>query len=169
MPKPGEHKTVQARILAYAQELGWTFVTRAEAERRRQFDAAAPTGEEQARTASLYFGDVLYAQVKAFNPKYQEAEGALVGDLQRVKADITGNRDLLGYLRNTAKFYVSDEDRELDLQLIDYGDIDRPIGARRNVYEVTEEWYVHNGRFGTREDVVFLVNGIPVLVVECKN
>jgi hypothetical protein len=23
MPLPGEHKTVQARILAYAQEIGW--------------------------------------------------------------------------------------------------------------------------------------------------
>jgi type I restriction enzyme R subunit len=34
---------------------------------------------------------------------------------------------------------------------------------------VTEEFYVHNGRHGTREDVVFLINGIPVLVVECKN
>ena len=31
MPKPGEHKTVQARILAYAQEVGWTFVPREEA------------------------------------------------------------------------------------------------------------------------------------------
>src|ERR1700704_4563049 len=25
------------------------------------------------------------------------------------------------------------------------------------------------GRYGTREDVVFLINGIPVLVIECKN
>jgi hypothetical protein len=37
------------------------------------------------------------------------------------------------------------------------------------VYEVTEEFYVHNGRYGTREDIVFLINGIPVLVIECKN
>ena len=37
------------------------------------------------------------------------------------------------------------------------------------MYEVTEEFYVHNGRHGTREDVVFLINGIPVLVIECKN
>jgi len=35
MPSPGEHKTVQARILKYAQEIGWKFVPRAEAERRR--------------------------------------------------------------------------------------------------------------------------------------
>jgi hypothetical protein len=31
MPAPGEHKTVQARILKYAEEIGWTFVLRAEA------------------------------------------------------------------------------------------------------------------------------------------
>ncbi len=30
--KPGEHKTVQARILAYAPEICWTFVPREEAE-----------------------------------------------------------------------------------------------------------------------------------------
>jgi type I restriction enzyme R subunit len=35
MPTPGEHKTVQARILKYAQDIGWKFVPRAEAERRR--------------------------------------------------------------------------------------------------------------------------------------
>jgi hypothetical protein len=34
MPAPGEHKTVQARILKYAEEIGWTFVLRAEAEAR---------------------------------------------------------------------------------------------------------------------------------------
>ena len=32
MPVPGEHKTVQARILKYAQEIGWTYVPRDEAE-----------------------------------------------------------------------------------------------------------------------------------------
>nr|MBC8525198.1 HsdR family type I site-specific deoxyribonuclease [Chlorobium phaeobacteroides] len=41
--------------------------------------------------------------------------------------------------------------------------------SARNVYEVTEEWAFHNGHYGTREDVVFLINGIPVLVIECKN
>ncbi len=31
MSVPREHKTVQARILAYAQKIGWTCVSRAEA------------------------------------------------------------------------------------------------------------------------------------------
>ena len=67
MPTPGEHKTVQARILAYAQELGWALVPREEAERRRGFDAAAQGGE-RARNASLFFEELLHTQVRRFNP-----------------------------------------------------------------------------------------------------
>lgn len=169
MTTPGEHKTVQARILAYAQEIGWRYVPRPEAETRRGFDAEGVTPEERARPASLYFGDLLHSKVLAFNPKYKEAEGALVGEFQRLNADISGNRDFLAYLRNQGKFFCAQENREIDLTVIDYGDLTRPREQRRNVYEVTEEFYVHNGRYGTREDVVFLINGIPALVIECKN
>ena len=163
MPNPTEHKTVQARILKYAQEIGWTYVPRAEAERRRGFDPAGATPQERARKASLFFGDLLHAQVRAFNPKYKDAEGALIGEFQRFHADIYGNRDFLRALRNRHTFFCAEENRELDLVLIDYAHPDR------NVYEVTEEFYTHNGNYGTREDVVFLINGIPIEVIECKN
>ena len=42
--KPGEHKTVQDRILVYAQEIGWTYVARNEAEKRRGFDHSKRNG-----------------------------------------------------------------------------------------------------------------------------
>ena len=77
--------------------------------------------------------------------------------------DIYGNREFIEHLRNRGKFFDHDEKRERDLILIDYED------PARNVYEVTEEFAFHNGHYGTREDVVFLINGIPVLVIECKN
>jgi hypothetical protein len=38
MPSPSEHKTVQARNLAYAEAIGWTVVSREEAELRRGFE-----------------------------------------------------------------------------------------------------------------------------------
>src|SRR5438132_3485168 len=169
MPSPGEHKTVQARILHYAQEIGWRYVQRAEAEARRAFDENGIAAEDRARLATPYFGDLLHAQVRLFNPNYKEAEGALVGEFRRLNPDIAGNRDFLTYLRNQGKFFSAEESRELDLMVIDYGDLTRARGTWRNVYEVTEEFYVHNGHYGTREDVVFLINGIPVLVIECKN
>jgi type I restriction enzyme R subunit len=39
MTTPSEHKTVQARILAYAEAIGWTLGSREESGQRRGFDA----------------------------------------------------------------------------------------------------------------------------------
>src|SRR5439155_943913 len=130
---------------------------------RRGFDHSKAAPAEQAANASPYFDDLLDAQLRKLNPKYAEGPGALVGDLRRLHADIAGNRDFLSYLRNTKTFYDKGAGRELNLGLIDYENPDN------NVFEVTEEFYSHNGKHGTREDVVFLINGIPVLVIECKN
>lgn len=210
MPTPGEHKTVQARILAYAQELGWAVVPREEAERRRGFDAEAH-GSERARNASLFFDDVLDAQVRRFNPRYTDAPGALPAQLRLLHTDIYGNREFLAHLRNQGKFFDHEENRERDLVLIDYNAVggaagpshtpgrtgmsairegtERGLSSPRvstgtagvsggqksppsqdnNIYEVTEEWTTHNGHHATRQDVVFLINGLPVLVIECKN
>jgi type I restriction enzyme R subunit len=163
MPTPGEFKTVQSRILHYAQEIGWAFVPRAEAEARRGFNPDGISPAEQAGKASLYFDALLFAKVQEFNPGYTEAEGALTGRLRHLQTNIFGNREFLNYLRNAGTFFCAEENRELDLQLVDYENLDN------NVFEITEEFYIHNGSFGTREDVVFLINGIPVLVIECKN
>ena len=162
MPKPGEHKTVQARILAYAEAIGWTIVSREEAEQRRGFDPDVPPAD-RAKNRSLFFDDLIYTKVQEFNPRYAEAEGALLGQFRHLHTDIYGNREFVEHLRNRGKFFDHEERRERDLILIDYED------PTRNVFEVTEEWAFHNGHYGPREDVVFLINGIPVLVIECKN
>ncbi|MHB1233929.1 MAG: type I restriction endonuclease subunit R [Burkholderiales bacterium] len=160
--QPGEHKTVQARILEYAEAIGWRFVPREEAEQRR---GIAPIKNEELgiKNSSLFFDDLLDAKVRGFNPRYAEAEGALLGQFRHLHTDIYGNREFVEHLRNRGKFFDHEEKRERDLILIDYDD------PARNVYEVTEEWAFHNGHYGTREDVVFLINGMPVLVIECKN
>jgi type I restriction enzyme R subunit len=86
----------------------------------------------------------------------------LLGQFRHLHADIYGNREFVEHLRNRGKFFDHEEKRDRDLILIDYAD------PARNVFEVTEEWAFHNDHHGTREDVVFLINGIPVLVIECK-
>jgi type I restriction enzyme R subunit len=75
MPTPGEHRTVQSRILAYAEAIGWTVVPRAQAEQRRGF---APTSSppEPATSTSLYFFDLLDAKVREFNSRYTESPAA---------------------------------------------------------------------------------------------
>ena len=58
MPTPGEHKTVQSRILGCAEAIGWTFVPREEAEQRRGFDLEVPPAD-RAKGRSLFFDDLL--------------------------------------------------------------------------------------------------------------
>lgn len=163
MPKPGEHKTVQSRIIEYAQEIGWKFVTRSEAETLREFNKSKQGVQDKAAQASLYFNDLLYQKVREFNPNYTESQGVLLAQLNSLSTDIYGNRDFLTYLHNQGKYFYAAENRELDLKLIDYDNLSN------NKYQVTEEYYIYNGKYGIREDVVFLINGIPILVIECKN
>jgi type I restriction enzyme R subunit len=168
MAKPGEHKTVQSRILKYADDLGWRVVSRSEAEELRGFkDGVKP--EERSRGADLFFSERLFSKAQEFNPRMQDDLPALLRRFALLSGDIFGNRDALDLIRGQGKFFVDDENRNLDMQLIDFNDIGKPREQWRNVYEVTEEYYFHNGHYGNREDVVFLINGIPVLVIECKN
>ena len=72
MSKPSEHKSVQARILDYAQKIGWKLVVRQDAEERRGFDPQGVSARDRADTASLYFLDSLHKKVQEFNPKFSE-------------------------------------------------------------------------------------------------
>ncbi len=104
MPKPGEYKTVQARILGYAEAIGWTIVSRGEAERRRGFDSGA-LPKDRAKGHSLFFDNLLDAKVREFNPRYAESKGALLGKFRYFHTDIYGNREFVEHLRNRGKFF----------------------------------------------------------------
>lgn len=163
MPQPTEHKSVQARILKYAEEIGWSFVSKSEAEERREFDSTGVSPREKAKNASWFFVDTLYEKVKELNPKFQDSKEELLRKLNLPLPTIQGNRDFLQYLQGEKTFFNTEENREYNLVLINYNE------PERNIYEVTEEYYLFNGQYANREDVVFLINGIPVLVIECKN
>lgn len=167
MSGPGEHKTVQGRILQYAQDIGWEYLTREDAEGKRKFTGISSS--EGSRTDLLFFEDLLMKKVREFNRAYADPDGSLIRDLGLLQTNIEGNRDFLAYLRNQKTFFDPASNRELNLTLIDYTDLTSPRQKWKNVYQVTEEFAYNNGRYGTREDVVFLINGIPILVIECKN
>jgi len=162
-PKPTEHKSVQARILKYAQEIGWKYVPQSEAEESRGFDPSGISPRDKAKNASRFFTDTLFEKVKEFNPKFKDTLEELLRKLNLPLPTIAGNRDFLQYLKGEKNFFSKEEKREFNLVLINYEE------PGKNVYEVTEEYYLFNGQYANREDVVFLINGIPVLVIECKN
>jgi len=158
-----ERTAVQNPILKYAQDLGWEIISRPDAEVKRGFDTIAVSIQDRARNASLFFNDILYQKTKEFNHKLEDTKEELVRKLSILPNNIQGNRDFLAYLRGEKTFYSKAENREFNLTLIDFHN---PVN---NSYQVTEEYYYFNGHYGNRADIVFLINGIPVVVIECKN
>jgi len=147
-----ERSEVQDPLIRYAAEIGWTFISRDDALTRR--------GGE----AGLFFGDVLAAQLHKLNPRLtREADPqTIIRQLENVRAGIEGNFETLLYLRGQKSIYDPAQKRELNLTLIDF---EHP---ENNVYHVTDEWECTNGRHTNRADVMFLVNGLPVVLVETK-
>ena len=96
MNKPTEHKTVQARILEYADAIGWTIVPRQEAEERRGGIPAPLRKKDGDRNVpaplSLFFDDLLDAKVREFNRRYAEVGGALLGQFRHFHTGISTER-----------------------------------------------------------------------------
>lgn len=169
-----ERTAVQNPILKYANEIGWEIVSRSDAESLRGFN---PIGErrsyeinlggtavqERAGNSSLFFDNILYHKAKEFNRKLEDTKEELVRRLSILQSSIQGNKDFLSYLRGEKTFFSKEDNREYNLTLIDFKN------PENNLYHVTEEYYYFNGHYGNREDIVFLINGIPVVVIECKN
>lgn len=157
-----ERTTTQNPILQYAQELGWDYIRRKDAEKNRRFTEGVNI-QENAKNASRFFDDLIYAKVIELNPKFKDTKENLIRKLDILTSDKQGNRAFLSYLQGEKTFYCDEENRELNLKLIDYEN------QKNNIYQVTDEYYLFNGHYGNREDIVFLINGIPIVVVECKS
>jgi type I restriction enzyme R subunit len=65
-------------------------------------------------------------------------------------------------MRGLKSVFVPEEHRERNLSLIDFSNI------QRNTFHITEEFSYTNGRYGNRADIVFFINGVPILIVETK-
>ena len=115
--------------------------------------------------AGLFFTDLLREQLLKLNPGIVDEARAdcIIRQLTLLRADITGNRDALLWLRGEKSVFVPEENRERNVRLVDFDDL------TQNLYHVTDEWTQRNPRCANRADVVFLVNGIPVAVCETKN
>ena len=153
MPKLTEFKTVQDPILDYANQIGWDIVTRDDAEVMRR-------GND-----GRFFYETLQSALLRLNDglKHESDVTRIISDMQSLKATIEGNAEFLKYLHGQKTYFDPNENRELNLNVIDFEN------PENNTYQVTKEWYFNNGKYGTRQDVVFLINGIPVVTVEAKN
>jgi len=151
--KISEAGSVQFPMVKHAAEIGWETITPAEALARR--------GGE----AGTFLRDLLEAKLSEFNPWLGvDAVRSIVETLDALPPTIDGNRELLSWMRGERTWYDENEKRHRPVKLIDF----EQAGA--NAFHVTWEWKIKPpARKGNRADVMFLINGIPVCIVEHKN
>jgi type I restriction enzyme R subunit len=149
-----EGYTVQFPMVKHVAEVGWTVLTPEEAEAKRHGIAA------------MLFPDVLEDKLQEFNPWLTEDQArAIVESIEALPPTIEGNHEVLRWLRGERQWYDENENRNRAVQVIDF---DNP---NENEMHVTWEWKIEPlaRPKGNRADVVFIVNGIPVTIVEHKN
>lgn len=148
----GERSAVQNPLIKYATEVGWQYISPEDALRLR----GGKTG--------LVFKDVFIKQIQRLNFDFMGPSLAeeLIKKLENIPPNIQGNFIAWEYLKGLKSVFVQNERRERNVQFIDTENIDR------NVFQVTDEFTFTNGSKTIRPDVVFLINGVLVILVETK-
>ncbi|EHH03927.1 HsdR family type I site-specific deoxyribonuclease [Agrobacterium tumefaciens CCNWGS0286] len=151
--KISEAGTVQFPMVKHAVEIGWT--------------PLAPDVAKQKRggEAGMLLRDELEAKLAQFNGwMNKDAIRSVIETLDALPPTIEGNREMLSWLRGERQWYDEEEKRHRRVTLIDFEHTDV------NAFHVSWEWALKPpARKGNRADVMFLVNGVPVCIVEHKN
>jgi type I restriction enzyme R subunit len=154
MPSIGsERATVQNPLVGYAEEIGWAYVSPDEALTRRH-------GES---------GTLLYQTLRdklvSLNPGIVTVSNVdeVIARIESVRNNIEGNAEVLAWIRGERSIYMESDKRQRNVVLIDF------THPAENIFQVTDEWGYTNGKYGNRPDIVFLINGLPVALVETKS
>ncbi len=145
-----EETTVEREIIEHLQlkSLGWTYRS------REQVTALRPDERE------VLLLPLLREKLRALNPD-------ILTDDARVDAIITklrgcrDNAQWLKWLKEGVNHQFDPAETTKDVRLIDYDDLDA------NAWWVTNQFPVE-GNSPRRPDIVLLINGIPVVVIEAK-
>jgi len=148
-----ERATVQDPLIGYAVEIGWAYLSPDEALTLRRGGS----------------GTLLYQTLRdkliALNPGVVTVDSVdqVISRIEGVRTNIEGNAEVMAWLRGERTVYDEGEKRQRNVTLIDY---DHPAN---NTFQVTDEWVYTNGQYTNKADVMFLINGIPVALVETKS
>ncbi len=148
-----ERATVQNPLIQYAVEAGWEHVSQANALSLRK-------GE-----GGLLFNLTLEQKLVELNPGFLNTGNVneVTRRIEAVSNNVEGNAEILAWLKGEKSIYDHNEKRERNVTFINFSDISK------NNFQVTDEWQYTNGQETNRADIMFLINGIPVAIVETKS
>ena len=147
-----ERPESQDRALKVIERLGYTIVPRSEAERKR--------GSRKAVLFTEELQTFLSGQTYQFGSETRYFSG---GAIARAMQAVDQHSAAGLYAANMEEELPDGTRQSFDIRYIDF---EHP---ENNTFQVTDEFEVErpNGRFA-RPDLVVLVNGIPLVVIECK-
>src|SRR4030042_4245330 len=147
-----EKSSVQNPLILYATEIGWTYISQEDALTLR-------VGE-----TGFVFKETFKSQLQKLNDFItQPLAEDLIRKIEAIPPTIQGNLDAWEYLKGLKTVFVPKEKRERNVRLIDTKNINN------NTFHITDEFTFTNGTKTIRCDVVFLINGFPVFIVEAKS
>lgn len=163
-----EQDSVQNPIIRYVSEdseeyltesgeriffnLGWDYISPQEALRLR--------GGKK----GIILKDIFIDQIMKFNSFLtNDLVRELLKNIEKdIIPNIEGNLIFWRYLKGLKSLYIPSQKRELNITLIDTENI------KNNTFQVTDEFEFTNGAKTIRQDIVFFINGIPLIFIETK-
>ncbi|MCP8308591.1 MAG: HsdR family type I site-specific deoxyribonuclease [archaeon] len=150
-----EKGTVEDFIIQELQRLGWKYIKPEEMKLKRKENFEEPLVIEELRNA-----------LRRINSKVELTDADLdfiIVSLRTIPANLEGIRRFLDIFRNGLVVPLQKEGKERVIKLIDLENIEN------NEFIVTNQLRVEGLKGNIRADIVLLVNGIPLVLIEGKN
>ncbi len=159
-----ERPESQNRALKVLEKLGYTIVSRSDTEMKR--------GSRKTVLFEDELQSFLSKQTYPYGSETRFFSGGSIAaairslNIQPVAGLYAANKEISDMLcsgKSLEETLPDDTKQSFDISFIDF---DHP---ENNVFQVTDEFEVErpNGKF-SRPDIVVLINGIPLVVIECK-
>jgi type I restriction enzyme R subunit len=152
MPRFSEKSLVEDYIVEQLIKIGWKFVSSDELERDSLDEPLLVSNlihKLQEINASLGIGD--------------EEIKTVLNELKMKVSGVEGSKQVLNYLKSGVAVKFEKERVVKYVRLFDYSDIGK------NEFIVSSQVSFGDGANAIRTDIILFVNGVPLVVIECKN
>jgi type I restriction enzyme R subunit len=150
-----ERGTVEDFIIQELQKLGWKYVKPEEMRVIRKRNYEEPLVLESFKNAlKRVNGDIEFTDADL---------DFVIISLRGIPSNIDGIRTFLDRFRNGLVVPIQKEGREKVVRLVDLENVEN------NEFIVTNQFKVEGSKGSIRADIVLLVNGIPLVLIESKN
>ncbi len=152
-----EKGTVEDFIIEELKKVGWKYLTQKEMEARRKSRFEEPLVPEDLRNS-----------IRKLNPDidFTDADLDFVGvSLRTIPSNLEGIRRFLDIFRNGLVVPIRKQNEEKVVRLFDL----TRSHTDNNEFVVTNQFRVEGSKGNIRADIVLLVNGIPLVCIECKS